>query len=555
MSLSYIKLKKKLIELEDFFGEDAWKNLIILTVVGLFSFASEASFIFVLQGFFKSIGLVSGKQLFLPPWYPEKTIFSLAFLLLFGLARSLSVILKSHYSTKAQFSFGYKQRKNLLTIGLKHSNLVSFKEIFSHFGETVSNGAVAIFNCSSILSVILTSLFYFFLGLRLAPYEMCIGFCLLGGFYYPIKKITSKISKISKGITLEWEQINNLLMRGLKNNLYLNIYNQVDKEIAGGLSVLKNYNTHYINYSLISSLASAIPAFLGIAIVSILSFVSIAYIHTDPMKLIAFFYIFMRLSQTASEVSGTISHLRVNLPRLRRLYELNEAVKELGRGDEGKIIFPDCDQVELRGENLAFSYKNCSRLFSNINFDVKSGEVLLIKGESGSGKSSLLSLILGLNSPTEGSVYLNNIKISEKSYDFQKILAYVGPEPFLIQGTIRENLTYGFSRDLLVSDESIWEALKIVELEQLIISLPHTLNEPIGDIPSLSTGQKQRLSLARAIIRSPKLLILDEATANLDIDTEGKIIKNLSSVFSKSVVVIVSHKNTFDGIATFTINL
>lgn len=551
--VQYSNFYKKMKDFEVFLGEHAFRRILMLTLVGILSFGIEASFIFVLQGFFKSTGLVGADLLFLPSWYPDNPIYSLIFLLLFGLSRSGISVLKERYSTNAQFAYSYKQRKNLFVIGLKYPYLIPFKEIFSLFSEVVAHSALSIFNCAGLLSTILTSVFFVGLGFRLAPLEMLVGLIFLGGVYFPIKKITLKIEPLSAEISTEWESVNNFLLRGLRNNLFVNIYNQVDQEINNGLSSLNKYNIHYQNYSHMASFASTIPAFLGIGIVCILSFISIHYTHTESMKLVSFFYIFIRLSQSASEASGAVSKVRMNLPKLRKLYKIHNTLVQLERQEERKVPFSSSDELVLEGKNLTFHYKENSDLFSNINFKISVGQKLLIKGESGSGKSSLLSLIFGLNEPTNGSITLNGLDTAK--YDFQKILSYVGPEPFLIQGTLRENLTYGLSSKINVSEIDIWEALRIVALEQLVMQLPHRLDELVGDIPSFSTGQKQRLSLARGIIRSPQLIVLDEATANLDTDTEKKIIHNLNEIFSKSIVVIVSHKNTFDSLATYVINL
>lgn len=545
-----LKLRNIYRDIELFLGDNVRKNLIILTALGLLTFASEASFIFVLQGFFRSVRLVNNEQLFLPNWYPQGVLGSLFFLVLFGFFRMVSGILKTYFATKIQFTFTYVQRKNLFVMGLKHAHLLSFKEIVSLFGETVSHSAVAVFNASTLVGLVITSAFYIILGSRLAPYEMLIGFILLGSVYFPIKLFTTKTNYQSRGIRHEWNELNDVLLRGLKNNFFINVYNQVENEINKGKIGLKKYNGHFINYSLISSFTSSLPLFFGIIIISILSFISIGYIHTEPMKLISFFYIFIRLSQSASELSSTVSILRVNFPRLRRLFEVSKQINKLESNLVGKEKFPDCEEVTLKVVDLGFGYDKSDLLFHDLNFIVKKGNVLLIKGESGSGKSTILSILFGLNRPNFGQVFLNDYLISENDYDFQRHLAYVGPEPFLIQGTVKENLLYGYEANEVISDQQIWSALKVVELDQVIKLLSLGFEEPVADIPALSTGQKQRLSLARALLREPKLLVLDEATSNLDLETEKKIIDNLSSVFKKCAVVVVSHKNTFDDIAS-----
>ena len=194
-------------------------------------------------------------------------------------------------------------------------------------------------------------------------------------------------------------------------------------------------------------------------------------------------------------------------------------------------------------------------MFKNINFLITKGNTLVIKGQSGTGKSTLLSLILGINIPTSGEILINDFSTSSCTINFDNILGYIGPEPYFINGTIKENLLYGLSKDRQITEMELWNALELMELKSLVMNLPNQLEESIFDIPQFSTGQKQRLSFSRAIIRRPSILILDEATANLDTATENKIIENLTPLFKNCTSVIVTHKNAFDKIATHEITL
>ncbi len=177
----------------------------------------------------------------------------------------------------------------------------------------------------------------------------------------------------------------------------------------------------------------------------------------------------------------------------------------------------------------------------------------MIKGESGSGKSTLLSLILGMYQPVSGQITINGFEINSiRDYLYERI-AYVGPDPYLIKGTLRENLLYGNSTYL--DDKKLIETLKLVQCETLLNSLPDGLNTILNEAAKLSTGQKQRLAIAKALLRHPKLLIMDESTANLDHKTEKEIIDNLKNILGSITSVIVSHKDIFDPLATKKLNL
>jgi ATP-binding cassette, subfamily C, bacteriocin exporter len=211
------------------------------------------------------------------------------------------------------------------------------------------------------------------------------------------------------------------------------------------------------------------------------------------------------------------------------------------------------DRIEIDVKNLNFSYGLNNPVISNLSFSLKKGEPLLIKGQSGAGKSTLLSLLTGILTPSSGEIKYNGMDLKDIQTNLPAHLGYVGPEPYLFEGSVRENLLYGNHQE--VSDETIWETLKLVQLFPTIDNLAHKLDEILHEYTQLSTGQKQRLSMARALIRNPKFLILDEATANLDPQTEMGIIQTLDQIKDRVSLVIISHKDNFDGLATNRLEL
>jgi ATP-binding cassette subfamily C protein len=507
-----------------------------------------------MQGFLLSFGLLSRSQVFLPAWYPTTTTASVFFLIAFGLLRALSYMLKNHVGSLTQLTFACQQRTNLLSLGLKNAQSVSSKELVTLFTEIITQSANVVSNLALIINIACTSVLFFVSGIKLAPIEMILGVSLLACFIFPLKFMTRKINAYGSGTVAEWENVSGALLRGLKNYFFLTIYKQIDFEIKKGTENLENFKEHYKSYSLVVGFAGAFPVFVGVTILSLITFVSNKYIHTDPMKLVSFFYLFIRLAQTAGEASTTVSNLRLNMPAFKKLFEWNQKFSAMTSLSSRKSIEIKAKNITIEANNLTFGYEKNVPLFKDLSFSISPSDVLVIKGESGAGKSTLLSLILGLNLPQEGEVKINSYSSKFFEADLHHVLAYVGPEPYLIQGTVRENLFYGLEESS-IPESALWDALQAVELKELVEGLQFKLDEPIYDIPQLSTGQKQRLSFARALTRKPSLLILDEATANLDSITEKKIIANLDQLFKSCTTVIVTHKNSFDELATQKIKL
>lgn len=171
---------------------------------------------------------------------------------------------------------------------------------------------------------------------------------------------------------------------------------------------------------------------------------------------------------------------------------------------------------------------------------IDTGSFVFISGPSGAGKSTLVELISGLHLPSHGMVQYNDLILSAKTRAFwQTQIALVPQEPFLFDGTIRENLLWP---NVEASDDEIWRALALADAARFVGELPCGLDESLFDCGNrLSGGERQRLCIARALISSPKILSLDEATSAVDAITERRIFKNLRNENSGRIILVVSH--------------
>ena len=192
-------------------------------------------------------------------------------------------------------------------------------------------------------------------------------------------------------------------------------------------------------------------------------------------------------------------------------------------------------------ENVIFSYSTEKNVLRKLCMEVKGASKIAIIGESGSGKSTIAKLLMKLYKPQEGSISIGGINIEEISTEeIRDKITYVSPETFLFNLSIMDNLLLGNER---VKRDDVFLACKTVEIHEYIMGLPLQYNTILEEGGSnLSSGQRQRLMLARAILRKPHILILDEATSNLNYDLEKIIDKAIKKCLSDSTIIIVTHR-------------
>ena len=201
-------------------------------------------------------------------------------------------------------------------------------------------------------------------------------------------------------------------------------------------------------------------------------------------------------------------------------------------------------EVELA--NISFSYpESDTDIVSRINLNIPRGAVIGMDGESGSGKSTIINLLLGLIEPTDGVLKVDGQKLGgAKINQWQKMIGYVPQEIYLLDDTIRRNIAFGVD-DSDVNDDRVLEVLKIARLDSLIEKTKDGLELLLGERGTrLSGGQRQRIGIARALYHDPEIIILDEATSALDQKTENEILATFEPMIGKKTFLIVSHRQS-----------
>lgn len=230
---------------------------------------------------------------------------------------------------------------------------------------------------------------------------------------------------------------------------------------------------------------------------------------------------------------GAASMDRLNLI-LDEQPEITETNQPIHLNDmKGKVQF----------ENVSFRYPNSNyNALSNINFTLYKGDTLAILGRTGSGKSTIASLLLRLYDIEEGSIFIDDIEIKDLSLKtLRENIGYVPQDNFLFSQSLKENIAFAFDEE--VPDSKIYDAAKMAEVYDNIIEFPRAFDTILGERGvTLSGGQKQRTSIARALIKEPSILILDDSLSAVDTETEENILNNLKSLSKNTTTIIISHR-------------
>lgn len=252
------------------------------------------------------------------------------------------------------------------------------------------------------------------------------------------------------------------------------------------------------------------------------------------------FLLYMTMFNQPIEVIGQVARmLNRALSSAYRIFEILDAEPSIVDGEEPKKLSDSQGEIEFK--NVFFSYDGVRTVVKNMNFHIKSGEMIGLVGESGGGKSTLTKLLSRFFDPTSGKILIDGIDIkSIELSSLKKSIGMVLQDPYLFHGTIWENISYAKPE---AKRAEIIEAAKASNAHDFIMRLPFGYDTMIGERGhTLSGGERQRISIARALLADPRILILDEATSAVDTETERKIQEALDRLAKGRTVLAVAHR-------------
>ena len=259
-------------------------------------------------------------------------------------------------------------------------------------------------------------------------------------------------------------------------------------------------------------------------------------------ELVSFQVLMLGLTSAIANLTWLAPAMVEALASLERLNEIFREQPSVMEATSPVRLGPFADRIEL--DQVDFGYPRTeshpeTRILTAVSATIKQGDLTVIVGPSGGGKSTILNLLLRLYDPTAGRVLVDGVDIRQASIaSLRSQIGYVGQEVMLFDGTIRENMRMG---RLDATDEEVWTALSGAEIADFVRALPKGLDTPLGERGTrLSGGERQRLALARALIRRPSILMLDEPTSSLDAQNEAELLSTLRQLAMQRRITIIA---------------
>ncbi|MHC0036151.1 ABC transporter ATP-binding protein [Pseudoneobacillus sp. C159] len=460
---------------------------------------------------------------------------------------SLTLWLQNYWMIGIAQRTVYKLRSSLFRH--LHRLPISFFDKRQH-GELMSRMTNDIENVSSTLNSSVIQVFSSILTLVgtvtvmvwLSPFLTLITLLIVPLMFLGMKWITNRTSELFKLQQRNIGEINGFIEETISGQRIIKAFSQ-EKKVSEEFQVKNNrlkesgfWAQTYSGFipklmNLLNNLSFTIIAGIG-GVFALKGYISVGVmvIFTEYSR---------QFTRPLNDLANQFNTLLSAVAGAERVFEILDEKEE----EPERAQFAELKNVrgEVEFRKVSFSYEKGGDTLTAINFTAKKGETIALVGPTGAGKSTILNLLTCFYEPNAGEITIDGVPISSvRRQNLREQMAFVLQDPFLFHGTIRENIRYG---RLDASDEEVEEAARLANAHSFILKLPNQYETVLTQEGSgISQGQKQLLSIARALVANPKILVLDEATSNIDTVTELKIQEALLRLLTGRTSFVIAHR-------------
>ena len=401
----------------------------------------------------------------------------------------------------------------------------------------VSTAILNLFKDSLTLLGLLTVMFYQNWKLSL------IAIIMIPLASYAAKSLGKRIGKVSTQQMQKAATLTSYLIEIFKNHRILKIFQKEDYEKKRADEFIFNLKELNKKINIVYVRASPIMEGLTGIMIAILIFISAKLVVSDELK-VSNFFSFLAAMMLAYQPVRSLATLNITIHQglagAKRVLPIIDKVHEIKEIDNAKELI--ISKGEINFENVQFKYqKDNDQILNSVNLNIPGGQMTALVGHSGAGKSTILNLIPRFYDTDFGKIRIDGQSIYESTiYSLRKNISLVGQDTTLFDDTIKNNILYENSD---ATEEEIFEAAQNSFASEFIEKLPKKYDTIIGENGvRLSGGEKQRLTIARAILKKTPIILLDEATSSLDAETESKIQKAIQFLTKGRTTIVIAHR-------------
>jgi subfamily B ATP-binding cassette protein MsbA len=358
---------------------------------------------------------------------------------------------------------------------------------------------------------------------------------------YPLSKFGKKVRKVTKSTQMTMGTLSSLLQETISGTRIVKAFcmeKYENERFAAENKRLLKYNMKYVSVHAMSTPVMDFLAGLGIAAIIFYGGYNVIHGHSTPGTFFSFLAALFMLYEPIKRLTNVNNTINQGIAGAERIFSIIDRDPDIEDKPNARELPPITQGIDI--QNVTFCYDTVPVL-KNINLRIKTGEVVAFVGMSGGGKTSLVNLIPRFYDVTSGRILIDGTDIRDVTlHSLRGQIAIVTQQTILFNDTVKRNIAYG---DIDRTDEEILAAAKAANAHNFIIRLPQGYESNIGELGTkISGGEKQRISIARALLKNSPILILDEATSSLDTEAEIEVQEALDNLMKGRTTLVIAHR-------------